>query len=229
MNVWNLSGGKDSTAMCLMALEKGERIDDIVFVDTGMEFAEMYEHLDKFESYTGRKITRLRGEKTFEYMMFDYLKTKGRHKGERGYGWPHATRRWCTSHLKLDVLDKYDKQFGESNVHHIAYGFDEYRRYKEKLHDPNFRYPLVEWKVTEAKALKYCYDKGFDWGGLYQQFSRVSCWCCPLQSNKDLFMLFTFHPEKWERLKEMDSKSVFPWPGSKTLSELETIFSTLRG
>ena len=58
-NVVSLSGGKDSTAMLLMLLERGEDIADIVFFDTGWEFPAMYEHLDKLENFIGRKITRL--------------------------------------------------------------------------------------------------------------------------------------------------------------------------
>ncbi len=50
---------KDSTAMLLMLLERGEDIADIVFFDTGWEHPEMYEHLDKLENFVGRKITRL--------------------------------------------------------------------------------------------------------------------------------------------------------------------------
>ena len=58
-NVVSLSGGKDSTAMLLMMLERNEDIADIVFFDTGWEHPEMYDHLEKLENYTGRKFTRL--------------------------------------------------------------------------------------------------------------------------------------------------------------------------
>ena len=58
-NVVSLSGGKDSTAMLLMLLERGEDVADIVFYDTGWEFPQMYEHLVRLEEFTGRKITRL--------------------------------------------------------------------------------------------------------------------------------------------------------------------------
>lgn len=34
----NLSGGKDSTALLLMLLERGAQIDYIVFADTGKDF-----------------------------------------------------------------------------------------------------------------------------------------------------------------------------------------------
>ena len=59
-NVVSLSGGKDSTAMLLMLLERGESVADVMFFDTGWEFPEMYEHLEKLETFTGLKITRLR-------------------------------------------------------------------------------------------------------------------------------------------------------------------------
>ena len=37
----NLSGGKDSTAMLLMLLEKGCPVDYILFADTGKDFPQM--------------------------------------------------------------------------------------------------------------------------------------------------------------------------------------------
>ena len=54
-HIVQLSGGKDSTAMLLMMLEKGMPVDEIIFCDTGMEFPAMYEHLQRVEQYTGRK------------------------------------------------------------------------------------------------------------------------------------------------------------------------------
>ena len=50
-NVVSLSGGKDSTAMLLILLERGEPVADVVFFDTGWEFPEMYEHLAKLETF----------------------------------------------------------------------------------------------------------------------------------------------------------------------------------
>ena len=64
-----LSGGKDSTAMLLLMLERGEQVDDIVFFDWGMEFPEMYEHLDNLEAYIGRPITRLYPRETWDYLF----------------------------------------------------------------------------------------------------------------------------------------------------------------
>lgn len=47
----SLSGGKDSTAMLLLIIERGMPIDMVLTADTGMEFPEMYEHLAKLDEY----------------------------------------------------------------------------------------------------------------------------------------------------------------------------------
>lgn len=59
----SLSGGKDSTAMLLMMLDKGEHIDEVVTVDTGMEFPEMYDHLEKLQKMVNIPFTVLKSEK----------------------------------------------------------------------------------------------------------------------------------------------------------------------
>lgn len=47
----SLSGGKDSTAMLLLMIERGMPIDAVISADTGMEFPEMYEHLAKVDAW----------------------------------------------------------------------------------------------------------------------------------------------------------------------------------
>ena len=48
-HIVSFSGGKDSTAMLLMMLQKNMPIDEIVFCDTGMEFPDMYRHIHALE------------------------------------------------------------------------------------------------------------------------------------------------------------------------------------
>ena len=45
----SLSGGKDSTAMLLLMIERGMPIDVVLTADTGMEFPEMYEHMPRWK------------------------------------------------------------------------------------------------------------------------------------------------------------------------------------
>ena len=51
----SLSGGKDSTAMLLLMIERGMPIDIVLTADTGMEFPEMYDHLAKLDEYLYRE------------------------------------------------------------------------------------------------------------------------------------------------------------------------------
>ena len=46
LHVVSLSGGKDSTAMLLRMVEEGWPVDHIIFCDTGLEFPEIYDHID---------------------------------------------------------------------------------------------------------------------------------------------------------------------------------------
>nr|DAQ26573.1 MAG TPA: phosphoadenosine-phosphosulfate reductase [Ackermannviridae sp.] len=84
-HIVSFSGGKDSTAMLLKMIENNMQIDDIIFLDTTVEFPEMYKHIDKVEKYIGRPITRLKAENDFEYMLLHYEKKKGKNKGQKGY------------------------------------------------------------------------------------------------------------------------------------------------
>ena len=45
-HIINFSGGKDSTAMTLKMLEDGWWVDEIIFADTGKDFALMIGHIN---------------------------------------------------------------------------------------------------------------------------------------------------------------------------------------
>lgn len=66
-------------------------------------------------------------------------------------------------------------------------------------------YPLIRWGVTEQQALEYCVDRGLDWGGLYDIFDRVSCWCCPLGGISQAEKIYRNFPGMWQRMLEMES------------------------
>jgi len=207
-NVLSISGGKDSTAMLLEMLERGESIHSAIFFDTGWEFPQMYEHLDKLEKYTGVKIWRLTSRLPFEYWMFHrpIAAKEGPNKGtihRVGNGWPSSLRRWCTRE-KVECLDYFTKPI-KNSVQCVGYAFDEkHRTAKGKKNFPQ-RHPLIEWSITEADALKICYGHGFDWGGLYEYFDRVSCYCCPLQRIGELRTLRKHFPDLWRKMLDMDA------------------------
>lgn len=218
----SFSGGKDSTAMLLMMVEKNIRFDDIVFFDTTKEFPAAYEHIKKVESYINKKITRIALE--FDYWFGEHVKTKGKNKGQKGYGWPDFKNRWCTT-LKREAMRKYLGGFYDTIEYHgIAYN-EQDRAQKNQAHGRTIFYPLITWKITEGAALDYCYAKGFHWGGHYKRFSRLSCWCCPLTSKAEKYTLFKHYPDLWAKLKEMDRSSYRKYKDQHTVKDLERTFA----
>jgi 3'-phosphoadenosine 5'-phosphosulfate sulfotransferase (PAPS reductase)/FAD synthetase len=204
-NVVSLSGGKDSTAMLLMMLERGEPIHSVVFFDTGWEFPQMYEHIELLEKRIGIRIWRLQSKFPFDYWMMarPVIARKEPNKGEVtriGQGWPSINRRWCTKQ-KTNTIHEFARVIPGA-VQCIGYAADETgRSVSSKI---TARFPLQEYGITEAKALLYCYAKGYDWGGLYEHFGRVSCFCCPLQRIGELRTLRRHFPDLWQRMLSME-------------------------
>lgn len=212
----SLSGGKDSTCLLLLMVERGMPIDTVISADTGMEFPEMYEHLKKVDEYLFRErglhITTLRHPKGFEWLMFEEPKQKRSSLDNRaklgvppyGNGWPGIRVRWCTGQLKTHLISKEVNRLKKekSALHYVGIAADEAWRCKDEI------YPLVEWGITEAEALQICYDRGFDFGGLYEIYHRASCWCCPFQRIDELRKLRQHHPELWKKLLALDSRAL---------------------
>ena len=121
-----------------------------------------------------------------------------------GNGWPGMKVRWCTGQLKTHLIGKEVSRLKKEYqiLHYVGIAADEPKRIKGE------QYPLAEWGVTEAQALKICYDRGFDWSGLYEIYRRCSCWCCPLQRIDELRKLRRHHPQLWAKLLELDEKAL---------------------
>lgn len=221
-HIVSFSGGKDSTAMLLMMIEYGMQIDDIIFCDTGKEFPEMYEHIKQVEQYIHRPITVLKADKSFDYYMLEHIKTKGKNKGKPGYGWATPMIRWCISFLKRDVMNKYLKSLKDDYIMYIGIAYDEPKRHDKRA--SNVVHPLYDWGIAEKEALQYCYDKGFNWGGCYNNYTRLGCYCCPLQRIKHWRTLRDKYPDLWKDCLDMESKSYNTVSTRFSLFDLEKRF-----
>lgn len=227
LHVVSFSGGKDSTAMLLYMLEKGMRVDRIINVDTTKEFPEMYDHIRKVEAYIGRKIETVKID--FDYWFGEHVKTKGKLRGSKGYGWPDFRNRWCTA-LKREAAsfliagqDYNPRKRGIAVVEYHGIAVDEPSRVN-KNSGRRIAYPLVEAGMTEQDCLQFCYDRGFDWGGLYERRTRVSCFCCPLQRINEVRDVYLNCPDLWSEMREMDRKSFRKFRSDYSLQELEEKF-----
>ncbi len=191
--------------------------DGVLNVDTGMEFPAMYDHINRVDDFLWAerrmRITRLKPEKSFEELMFDPTNTNSSDEVQ-GHGWPNAVVRWCTFYLKTEVIRQFKRSLCCKPYHYIAFAADEKKRLKLKNNqNPMHIYPLVEWGITEADALAGCYKAGYNWSGLYEHFSRVSCWCCPLKNLPELRNLRVYYPEIWMKLRDLDDRAIaqFGW------------------
>lgn len=125
VNVISLSGGKDSTALLLKAIELGVEYE-AVFADTGHEHEETYKYIDYLEKQLGIKIRRVKADltqrvldkkKTIEVKWrkdgvdeevvqsaLDNLKPTGIPMLDLAIwkgGFPSRTRQFCTQELKI--------------------------------------------------------------------------------------------------------------------------------
>lgn len=206
----NLSGGKDSTAMLLIMLENNIPFDEIVFIDTTKEFPQVYDHLEKLELYIGIPIKRIKIRWNY---YFSHHITK---KGKKGYSWPDIKNRWCTG-LKIKAINSYSKD----NHSYVGIASDESHR---MVKNSKISYPLVERGMTEQDALKYCYDKGFDWDGYYEMFYRMGCWCCPLSDIGAMRNLYLHYPDLWKKLERMDDRTYRKFKKEYSVAQLTTKF-----
>lgn len=233
-HVASFSGGKDSTAMVLHMIERGDHLDEVVFCDTTMEFPAMLRHVEKVKKVIeaeGIKFTTLRAEHDFEYYLVEHLPKRKEDSdffGKSGYGWPGVFSQWCTKALKQKLFADYFRDLRQrcTVIQYIGIAADEdYRLERQTNQNPNHRHPLRDWGWTEAQALEYCKAMGYDWEGLYDQFNRVSCWCCPLQPLSDLRTLRTHHPELWQELQRLDRQQCKPFKGNRSVEELDKRFA----
>ena len=232
--VASFSGGKDSTAMVLRMIETGGRLDEVIFCDTTMEFPAMLRHIEKVKKViedAGIKFTTLRPKHDFEYYLTTHQpkrKPDSDFYGMSGYGWPGVFSRWCTKALKQAIIATHLRGLRKTFevYQYIGLAADEDYRVQRVTNQNKWHlHPLREWGWTEADAMKYCRDKGYDWEGLYDIFNRVSCWCCPLQPLADLRKLRTHFPELWCTLEELDEKQPKPYKSSLTVKQLGKRFA----
>ena len=205
-HIVSFSGGKDSTAMLLRMLELKMPIDEVRYLDHGTwEFPQMTQHINEVERCIKIPITKLKCKYTFDHYFSEYERETNKGEKVKGYGFPFLSYRWCTT-KKAKVLNKeIDKH---KTILYIGFNLDEKRRANSKSLEKYYvEYPLINWGWDRKKVLQYCYLRGFYWGGLYNFFSGVSCWCCPFKRITEFRNLRLYFPDLWQRLKEMQKIS----------------------
>lgn len=222
----SVSFGKDSLAMLLRLLEENRPLDAVVFYDTGMEFEAIYNLRDKIKKILDEKgieFIELYPKESFLYSMLQRkIKYRNKNGFHYGYGWCGGPCRWGTS-LKLREIKRYKNSLDDSVIDYVGIAADEKKRFEKAKNDGKCM-PLVEWGMTEKDCLAYCHERGFYWlerayglgveyVDLYDILDRVSCWCCANKNLKELYNIYTYLPQYWRKLKNLQEKIDRPFKG----------------
>lgn len=234
-NVVNVSGGKDSTAMYLLALEQLQGDFIPVFADTGNEHEITLEYISRLPERTGGpKIRWVKADfqeriekrkRTVDASILEAVKKETSSflamclwKGM----FPFTTGRFCTSELKIFPIEKYVYAPLIDNGHTIVswqgVRADESKKRSkleeiEELGDGVTAYrPLLTWSIKDVFAMHKRH--GLEPNPLYKMgFSRVGCMPCFMARKQEISQMARRFPEhidkirRWEKLVQKASKS----------------------
>jgi len=226
LRVVSVSGGKDSTALYLWAIEKfGKDGFRAVFADTGHEHPVTYNYLRNLPTMAnGPEVEWVKADFTARLAkkgvepsgnpFLDMMLWKGRA--------PSARAQFCTEHVKLRPIQEWLEQVrGDAEVvmyTGIRAGESERRskmpeREFMKLYDCDTERPLLRW--TDAEVFSYLEAKGVPPNPLYAHgSSRVGCYPCIHSRKSELAGM----PEwAWEKLAEWEKRLGRSWFSAGTV------------
>lgn len=210
------SGGADSTATALLAIQRGEPLTAIVYCEVMFDAeisGEVPEHAEFIHKIAipwfekrGVNVIVLRSKKTFTDYFYWPI-TKGKNAGKL-HGFPLSSKGRCS--IKRDCKLPPLKNFIRSHPGAIWYLGIAHDEKKRLLSIPqNSRSLLDKYKVTQADAREMCKQNGI-LSPIYDFAPRGGCFFCPNAKSEELRHLRDFHPELWNRLVNMqkDTRTV---------------------
>lgn len=208
------SGGKDSMATILLALEHNEPLDRVVFAEVMFDHekgisGETPEHIEwiyntaipKLESM-GVKVDVVRGERDYKYFFSQVKSGRGKHAGKIS-GYPIAGRCCINRDCKMKPVRDYYKQFKEDYdiVCYVGIAIDEPTRLT-RLRGTNKVSLLEKYDYTEEMAYELCKRNGL-LSPLYEIGNRGGCFFCPNAKIREFIHLRKNHPDIWQEMKDL--------------------------
>jgi hypothetical protein len=189
--ILSFSGGKDSTALAILETDAQP-----VFVDTQWEFDEIYQHIERFENVTGRKVIKLSGKDLYGENLVETMK--------RLRFMPGFKARWCTRMHKVEVIQAWlmDKVPAEMLIGLRA---DEPERVGHIvcLDDLTVRYPLRERGMNYQNVVDLCNQYG-----LLPEYpaymARGGCKGCFYKRKNEVLALRELQPLVYDELMELE-------------------------
>ena len=197
MRVVSYGGGVDSTAMIIRMLERKEKIDLIVFADTGAEWPETYNYIWMFRGWllqhhglvmslvqadVGPMYPYLFARKTFPDRMF-----------------PRHIEKWKIRPVELFVQAC---RAGQQVEMCLGIDYDEADRVRTPRRKwITNRYPLVDWMIGRRGAENIIKNAGLPIP------MKSGCWFCPFTDNKRWLKLKHGHPELFTLARQMEENA----------------------
>lgn len=217
------SGGKDSLVLLDLvkkALPRGSFV--VVFGDTGMEFPDTYEVIEK----THRECE---AEGIVFYTAQSHLSSKD---SWALFGPPSRVLRWCCSvHKSAPQTIKLREVTGKENYTGMSFvgvrweesasrSEYEYENYGKKQKGQFSYNAILEW--TSAEVWLYIFANGLMINQAYKKGSaRVGCLCCPMGGGKSGFIEYKNYTTEVESYLDIIKQS----NGREKVSEKELIVS----
>lgn len=211
----SFSGGKDSTATVILAHEKGEPLDLILFSEVMFDkniSGELPEHIDFIKSKCiplfkswGYETKILHAE--LNYMdIFMREPTRGKRAGTgMKTGFPMAGRCQVNRSIKVQPIHDFFKGMDpETYTQYIGIAKDEPKRL-ERLRGTNRISLLEKYGYTEKMAFELC-EKYDLLSPIYQFAPRGGCWFCPNARPAELRHLRNCHKELWNKLLALENE-----------------------
>ena len=190
------SGGKDSSVVANICLEFDSSIP-VVFLDTGIEFPETIDYLDRFakDLHLEDNLVKIRSSNDF----FKLWKI---------FGPPSRSLRWCCKTQKFTPMNKYITTNYPTGVLSVlaVRKHESLFRSKSSLIEKNrwipnqaILYPIKDWGLLDVWL--YIFWRKLPYNELYERgIPRVGCWPCPFQSRCIFDTMEITHPDLIRKL-----------------------------
>lgn len=199
LNLFGLSGGKDSTILAAWAIpESGYPIESLIFCfcDTENEYDEVYKQIGDLDSYVQnhgcKPVVYLRasGDWVAKFWMFPLFLALCIWKGR----FPSAKARFCTQFLKIKPTEKFIKELisaGHEIVSHSGVRAAEsverstMTEYAKDIFGCTTRRPLLSLSISDVWAMHRKYKLPIN--PLYLLgWKRVGCRLCIMSNKADV-------------------------------------------
>ena len=212
----SFSGGKDSTATIILAHERGDPLDIIIFSEVMFDentSGELPEHIDFVKNKCIPLFASWGYETKILHAKMNYMDifmrepTRGKRAGMGlKTGFPMAGKCQINRSIKVQPIKDFLKNMDpEEYMQYLGIAIDEPKRL-ERLRGTNRISLLEKYGYTEKMALELC--KKYDLlSPIYDFAPRCGCWFFPNARHEELKHLRTYHRDLWDKLLELENRT----------------------